>query len=92
MERDPNDVNPNWERPSDWKYKADWDSPNWKRWRHETSIKIQKMLEKYGFALCPSCGAQHTALTFMCRKCSYKVVVPKDEMIPSEAYRLEVIK
>lgn len=90
MERNPNDINPNWKRPSDWKYKADWDSPNWKRWRHEANIRTQKLLEIYGFSLCPKCNTQHTALTFMCRECSFKVTVSEDEMVPSDTYKLEV--
>ena len=92
MERDPNDINPNWKRPSDWKYKADWDSPNWKKWRTEDNKRIGKLLEKYGFSLCPNCNTQHTALTFMCRNCSYKISVPKDDPLCKTTIKLEVIK
>ncbi len=78
IERDPNDINPNWKRPSDWKYKADWDSPNWKKWRHESGVKRQLGLEMCGFSLCPKCNTQHTALTFSCRNCNHKAEISEE--------------
>lgn len=72
QKRDPDDVNPGWERPSDWKFKSDWDSPNWRRQMDENFARIARKRAKFGFSVCPECGTRHTTKTITCRECEYK--------------------
>lgn len=75
-ERDPGDINPDWERPSDWKYKADWDSPNWKK-QINRAFEIGRLRRhKWGFITCPACKAIHTTYTLMCRECGERGCFP----------------
>jgi len=79
MERNHNDINPDWKRPPDWKYQEDWNSTNWKKRMARLNKRRQKLVQKYGFVICQVCDTHHTTLTFCCRKCNYISSVPKEE-------------
>jgi hypothetical protein len=72
MERDSQLVNPNWKRPDDWPYEADFDSSAWKRRMREIQNEVQLRREKFGFVTCPQCETGHTGKTLSCRGCEYK--------------------
>ena len=79
MNRNPDLVNPGWERPSDWPYEEDWGSPAWKRRMAETHAASMKLREEHGFLDCPKCRVFHTAKTLACRVCDYRVLLPSKE-------------
>ena len=66
-------INPDWVRPSDWKYEEDWNSPAWKAKIAESDRKTREKRKKYGFMCCPKCKTRHTNKTLSCRECEYKV-------------------
>jgi hypothetical protein len=76
MSRDPDLVNPSWERPPDWPYEADWDSPAWKRARDESEQRIVEARREYGFSVCPACHTAHTSKTVVCRECGHRAFAP----------------
>lgn len=78
-ERDPDLVNPDWERKDDWPFEEDWQSPKWKRRDKRTWRKIQIGRDLYGFATCPECRTDHTALTITCRGCGYQVPISDEQ-------------
>jgi hypothetical protein len=80
MVRNPDDINPNWKRPANWKYKEDWGSPNWEKRMEETFKNINEKRRKYGFKICPKCGTEHTNLTLTCRECMYQPTMEQDVM------------
>lgn len=65
---------PDWKRTVDWLYEEDFNSPAWNRRMAEVNRTTLERREKFGFQTCPKCGAVHTALTVMCRKCSHAAV------------------
>ena len=78
-ERDPDLVNPDWQRPDDWPWEEDHDSPKWKRRWSRIQRRIQIGRKKYGFSVCPECEVMHTGLTVTCRGCGHKAEIT-DEM------------
>ena len=70
-DRDPDLVNPDWDRKDDWPYEEDFNSPKWKRRMARSDRRIAIGRELFGFGKCPKCGVQHTALTITCRGCGY---------------------
>jgi hypothetical protein len=72
MEREPDDINPNWKRPANWSWPEDWGSPNWNKRMKKVNKDIAEKRRKYGFKKCPKCGTEHTALTLSCRECMYQ--------------------
>ena len=72
LTRNPDDVNPNWERPDDWPFPEDWNSASWKKRMAEIERKVAAKRERYGFVECPKCGCAHTTKTLMCRECGWR--------------------
>lgn len=70
--RDPDDVNPNWNRPELWPFKEDWDSPNWRKKIKSIEHMVYMRTEQYGFLICPFCKFKQNAKTFVCRFCGYR--------------------
>ena len=78
MERNPDDINPNWTRSDDWPFPEDFLSVNWKKRVAESDRRVREYREKYGFIYCPICGTGHTCKTVFCRGCEYKVPFTKE--------------
>ena len=73
MSRNPDDINPKWNRPADWPYEYDFGSKNWDKKIAEMDARGREVREKYGFIYCPKCGTGHTSKTCYCRGCEYKL-------------------
>ncbi len=71
MTTDPDKVNPNWVRPSDWNFEEDWNSPAWRRRMESMEKKAREKRDKHGFLVCPNCNTGHTNKTLCCRECKY---------------------
>ena len=90
--RDPDLVNPGWERPEDWRYEADWDSPAWKRAMEDSGKKIMELRRDYGFTRCPECRVSHTTTTLVCRECGYKAYIPEEVLGKAPEHPLKMLK
>jgi hypothetical protein len=76
--RDPDLVNPGWERPPDWKWDEDWNSPKWKRKMAVIEANGAQRRLKFGFIYCPACKMGHTNYTITCRNCGHQATIPDD--------------
>jgi hypothetical protein len=85
-ERDPDLVSPGWNRPDDWPYEEDHNSPKWQRRMRRIYRKSDIGRKKWGFHTCPKCEVMHTGMTLVCRGCGY--TVPLTDEQKEEAERL----
>jgi ribosomal protein L32 len=68
--------NPGWNRPPDWKYEEDWNSPAWKERMRQVRERLAADTAAHGFEVCPKCGQAHNGKTLRCRACNYYQLTP----------------